>query len=141
MNDTLVASEIQDLASSVDKIADAISSRELVVNVSVPELMNVNINPTVTPPNVNVEAAVVNVPPTVVNVPTPIVNVAAPVVNVPAAAAAVPVAYRIEITERDAKGQIVAFVMVPYVCWTRLSSRFTARAMSRAKTGRRSLSR
>jgi hypothetical protein len=115
MNDTLVASEIQDLASSVDKIADAISSRELVVNVSVPELMNVNINPTVTPPNVNVEAAVVNVPPTVVNVPTPIVNVAAPVVNVPASAVALPVAYRIEITERDAKGQIVAFVMVPYV--------------------------
>jgi hypothetical protein len=110
---TLVAAEIQDLASTVGEVAAAIRSRpEPVVTVNVPD------QPA---PVVNVHAAEQLAPQVTVNVPeqpAPVVNVApaaaavtfSPQVNVPRTQ---PNAYDVRITERDREGYIVAFTIVP----------------------------
>lgn len=129
MNDAaLIASEIQDLASSVGDVAAAIKGRpDTKVTVNVPEQAAPQITvqvpqqaaPTV---EVNVPAPVVNLEPQVnvqlpkqaaprveVNVPAPIVNIESPV-YIPAVE---PRAYDVRVTERDRQGLIVSFVISP----------------------------
>jgi hypothetical protein len=124
----LIATEIQDLASSVGDVASAIKGRpETQVTVNVPEQAAPQINvqvpqqpaPTV---EVNVPAPVVNLEPQVnvqlptqaaprvdVNVPAPIVNIDSPVY----VAAAEARSYDVRVTERDRQGLIVSFVISP----------------------------
>ena len=90
MNDAaLIATEIQDLASSVGEVTSAINKRPPTqVTVNVPE----------------------QAPPTVeVNVQAPVVNLE-PQVTVPAPE---PRAYEVRITERDRQGLILSFVITP----------------------------
>ena len=111
---TLVAAEIQDLATTVGEVAAAIKDQPTpVVNVNVP----VQVPPVV---NVNVPE---QVPPVVnVNVPeqmAPVVNVAAanPTVHVAPPELVVmpsqPSSYEVEITERDEQGYIRRFIINP----------------------------
>ena len=98
---TLVAQEIQDLASAVSEIAAAVKDTTApapTVNVNVPEAA---------PPTVNV-----NVPeaaPPVVNVAAPSVSVN-PEILVPRAE---PSAYTVRVTKRDSEGFISEFVIIP----------------------------
>lgn len=110
---TLLAGEIQDLASTVGEVADAIRGRpEPQVNVSVPDQPAPVVNVTVSP--ADQPAPVVNV--SVPEQAPPVVNVTAaevrfsPNVMVPPV---VPNAYEVRITERDVYGYIVAFTITP----------------------------
>lgn len=110
---TMVAAEIQDLATSVGEVAEAIRNQpEPTVTVNVPEQP---------PPVVNVEVAPAALPAPIVNVNVP--QQAAPVVNVEASEIQFnptitlqmppPNAYEARVTERDSRGLIVAFVLTP----------------------------
>ena len=98
---TLVAQEIQDLASAVSEIAAAVKDTTApapTIHVNVPEAA---------PPTVNV-----NVPeaaPPVVNVSAPSVSVN-PEILVPRAE---PSAYTVRVTKRDSEGFISEFVIIP----------------------------
>lgn len=113
---TIIASELQDLASAVDAVAAAVAAKAeqpVVVNVAPPELPA---------PVVNVDVGVpvqeITLPPMQVTVPVPVVQVSAqspdvvvqPIINVPKT---LPNAYQVRITERDDNGLIAAFVIVP----------------------------
>ncbi len=110
---TLLAQEIQDLASVVGEVASAVKEAKTpapTVNVNVPEAapptVNVNV-PEAAPPTVNV-----NVPeaaPPVVNVAAPSVSVN-PEILVPRAE---PSAYTVRVTKRDSEGFISEFVITP----------------------------
>ena len=110
---TLVAQEIQDLASAVSEIAAAVKDTTApapTIHVNVPEAapptVNVNV-PEAAPPTVNV-----NVPeaaPPVVNVSAPSVSVN-PEILVPRAE---PSAYTVRVTKRDSEGFISEFVIIP----------------------------
>ena len=110
----LVAGQIQDLASSVENVAEAVrQTPPAQVNVNVPEaappVVNVNV-PEAAPPVVNV-----NVPEQL----APVVNVAAanPTVHVAPPELVVmpsqPSSYEVEITERDDQGYIRRFTINP----------------------------
>lgn len=111
---SLVAQEIQDLASAVGEVAQTLRDQpKPVVNVSVPEqpapIVNVNVpeTPPVAPPQV-----VVNVP----EAPAPIVNVTSPAVQVSPEVMLIPplpATYRVRITGRDENGFISEFVITP----------------------------
>lgn len=110
---TVVAAEIQDLASAVGDVAEAVRKQPASqVTVNVPEQPA----PVV---NVEVAAAVPPAPVVQVNVPqqaAPVVNVAAPEVTLTPTITLQfppPNAYRAQITERDSNGFIVAFVLTP----------------------------
>lgn len=117
MNDAaLIATEIQDLASTVGEVAQAINKRPPPqVTVNVPEQAAPTVEVRLPVPVVNVEPQVtVNVPeqrpPAVeVNVPSPVVHLEAPV-YVPTPE---PRAYEVRITERDRQGLILSFVITP----------------------------
>ena len=98
----LVAGQIQDLASSVENVAEAVrQTPPAQVNVNVPEaappVVNVNV-PEQLAPVVNVAAA------------NPTVHVAPPeLVVMPSQ----PSSYEVEITERDDQGYIRRFIINP----------------------------
>ena len=104
----LIATEIQDLASSVGDVASAITKRPAAqVTVNVPEQAA---------PQVNVQVPQQAAPTVDVTVPAPVVNVSpspvsvTPQINVEAAE---PQAYEVTITERDREGLIRRFVIQP----------------------------
>jgi len=111
---SLLAGEIQDLATTVDRVAEAIRTRpEPRVEVNVPEGLA---------PTVNVTVPELRAPDIVVNVPEqrpPDVNVAAanvtfnPKISVQPAQPALPVAYEVDITDRDDNGYILRFTITP----------------------------
>ena len=111
---SLLAGEIQDLATTVDRVADAIRTRpEPRVEVNVPEGLA---------PVVNVTVPEQRAPDVIVNVPeqrAPEVHVAAPnvafnpAISVQPAQPALPNAYEVEITDRDERGYIQRFTIVP----------------------------
>lgn len=110
---SLIAGEIQDLATSIGEVVAAVRDKKpphVVVNVPEAPPAGVVVNvPEQAPPVVNV-----NVP----EQAPPVVNVAAsapviefkPQVTVPRS---VPNAYDVRVTERDQYGYIVAFTIVP----------------------------
>jgi len=122
----LVAGQIQDLASSVENVAEAVrQTPPAQVNVNVPEaappVVNVNV-PEAAPPVVNVNVPEAAPPVVNVNVPeqlAPVVNVAAanPTVHVAPPELVVmpsqPSSYEVEITERDDQGYIRRFTINP----------------------------
>jgi len=102
---TLVAQEIQDLATAVGEVAEAVrraQSPEIRVEMQTPAI----------------EVTLPPIPPSQVSVtvPVPVVNVAAPdvtvqsSVNVPATK---PVAYVVNVTKRDVNGFISEFLISP----------------------------
>jgi hypothetical protein len=104
---TLVAQEIQDLASAVSEVATAVRGQTL-VEVNVPE------QPI---PQVTVNVPEQTAPQVTVNVPQqtpPVINVAAsevrPQIVVPKT---LPSAYTVRVTQRDANGFISEFVIIP----------------------------
>jgi hypothetical protein len=107
---SVVAQEIQDLTTTVEKIADAIRAQESVINVNVPDQLAPIVNVTV--PDQQAPQITVNVP----EQSAPVVNVAPaavsirPVVNV---APNLPNSYEVVITERDSNGYISKFVINP----------------------------
>jgi hypothetical protein len=106
---TLIAGELQDLATSVDQLAVALRDRDAaaapVVNVVAPETPAPVINVVVAEQTLPQPAVHVTVP-----VPTVQVESPAPTVNV---LPSKPNAYEVRITERDASGFILAFVITP----------------------------
>jgi hypothetical protein len=110
---TLVAQEIQDLATSVGEVATALRERDPQIQVNVPALAPPTVNVNVPEP-LPVEPPVVNV-----NVPqqaAPVVNVAPANVQVKPQITllpALPTSYSVRITERDANGFISAFIITP----------------------------
>ena len=113
---SLIVGEIQDLAATVDRVADAIKSRpESRVEVNVPEA---------TPPTVEVNVPEQRTPDVIVNVPAqpaPDVHVAppniefSPEITVQSAKVPPPNAYIVEITDRDERGFIHRFTITPQV--------------------------
>lgn len=111
---TLVAQEIQDLASAVGEVAQSLRAKaDPVIQVNVPEQA---------PPQVVVnvpEAAPVQPPQVVVNVPeqaAPVVNVAQPDIQLRPEVLLMPplpTMYRVQITKRDANGFISEFIITP----------------------------
>ncbi|HOW49370.1 MAG TPA: hypothetical protein PLB26_17150 [Rubrivivax sp.] len=116
----LIATEIQDLASSVGDVASAIAKHpptQVTVNVPEQAAPQVNVNvPAQEPARVDVK-----LPPPIVNVnvpeqQAPVVNVSpspvsvSPQINVEAAE---PQAYEVMVTERDRDGLIRRFVIQP----------------------------
>ncbi len=108
---TIVAGQIQDVASSIDDVAAAIRlipSPQVVVHV-----------PEQPPPAINVEVAASAPPNITFDVPTappPNVNVEAPVVNFNpeiTLQSQPPVGYTVRVTERDAQGLILSFNIKP----------------------------
>lgn len=105
---TLVAAEIQDLATTVGEVAAAIrEKREQVINVELPAPTLQVTMPEQQPPVVNVSVPQ-QAAPTVEVSPTPVTVEAK--VNVERAE---PAAYVVRITERDASGFIQEFVITP----------------------------
>ncbi len=111
---TLVAAEIQDLATSVGEVAAAVREQK-------PAQVTVNV-PDQPPPqvHVNVPEAREVVPPVVnVNVPSqspPVVNVAPAAVNVKpqiSVLPSLPSAYEVTVTQRDSLGFIRKFTITP----------------------------
>lgn len=106
----IVAGELQDLASVLGEVAQAVNAKDVTVTVNVPELP---------PAQVTVNVPAQDPPQVIVNVPVaapPVVNVAgsevkvSPVFNVPKS---VPNSYAVRITERDENGYILAFIITP----------------------------
>jgi ATP phosphoribosyltransferase len=109
---TLVAAEIQDLATSVERVADAVREKaEASVVVNVPEQPAPQV--TVNVPEQPAPQVTVNVPESTaqvnVTVPVPSVRVDAPVNVLPSKASA----YEVRITERDDRGFIQSFTIQP----------------------------
>lgn len=110
----LIAGHIQDLASSVDGVAQALKDAPppspIVVNV--PELASTPIVVNVALPELPPAAVTVNVP----QAAAPEVNVSAPNVAIQSdvhVPPVVPNAYEVRITERDPNGFIAAFIISP----------------------------
>ena len=110
---TLVVAEIQDLATSVERVAEAVREKadpSVVVNVPEQPAPQVTVNvPEQPAPQVTVNVPEQPASQVNVTVPVPTVRVDAPVNVLPSK----PSAYEVRITARDDRGFIQTFTIVP----------------------------
>lgn len=109
----IIAGQIQDLASSVENVAEAVRAKPAPqVTVNVPEQAPAPVTVNVAVPEQPAPQVVVNVP----GAAAPVVTVAPPVVQIDSRVSVPPVvpnAYEVEITERDDQGYIRRFTINP----------------------------
>lgn len=111
---SLIAGELQDLASAIENVAAAVKATPptVVEREAAPPVVNIDVHvPEQAAPSVNVEVNVPEAPPAPVEVQVAAPNVTVqPNIVLPATK---PNAYEVRITERDADGFISAFTIRP----------------------------